>query len=85
MTSSTLPSPSPRVSIHLSRGALRRALAVRGIDQQELATAANLSEATISHAASGYPVATRTLQRIATALESIPVLPGAAELVTPIE
>lgn len=84
MTSSALPPPGPRVSIHLRRDVLRLALAVRGIDQHELAIAAGLSEATVSHAASGYPVAAKTLQAIAGALERIPTLPGASDLAMPI-
>jgi transcriptional regulator with XRE-family HTH domain len=76
---------SPRPSLRLRSDVLRRELAIRGIDQRELAQAAGVSEATVSHAANGHAVNPQTLRRIAAALASLPRLPGAAELVgTPI-
>jgi transcriptional regulator with XRE-family HTH domain len=70
----------PRPSLRLRSDVLRLELAVRGIDQRELAQAAGVSEATVSHAANGHAVNPQTLRRIAAALASLPRLPGAAEL-----
>jgi transcriptional regulator with XRE-family HTH domain len=68
-------------SLHLQTDALRVALALRGLDQRDLAQEAGLSEATVSHAITGRAVNAQTLRRIAAALERLPKMPGAAELV----
>ncbi|MGH7666200.1 MAG: helix-turn-helix domain-containing protein [Candidatus Dormibacteria bacterium] len=63
--------------------ALRRELARRGMDQAELANAAGLSAATVSHAAMGHPVNLSTIQAIARVLSRTPVLRGTEAICQP--
>jgi transcriptional regulator with XRE-family HTH domain len=62
------------MSVRLRAEVFRHELAIRGISQAELARAAGLSEASVSAAARGLPVAPRTLRRIGMALAKAPVL-----------
>ena len=63
--------------MHIDPDGLRRELAMRGMTQAELAAAAGVSEATVSHAMVGRQVDYRTLRKFARALTVTPVLPGA--------
>lgn len=62
------------MSVRIRGDALRIQLAVRGMSQADLARSAGLSEATVSAAARGLPVASHTLRRIGEALAAQPVL-----------
>lgn len=55
-------------------GAVRTALAVRGLDQQALARLAGLSEATVSKACRGGTITGPTLARIGRALAAVPAV-----------
>jgi transcriptional regulator with XRE-family HTH domain len=68
------------MGIHLDVVALRHELARRAITGAELAQAAGLSSATVSHALNGRPIAESTLRRLARALTTIPAVPGAEAL-----
>jgi transcriptional regulator with XRE-family HTH domain len=73
------------VSLRLRSEAFRLQLALRGMSQADLARKAGLSEATVSAAARGVPVAPQTLRRIGRigkALAAEPLL-GVRELVDP--
>jgi predicted transcriptional regulator len=70
-----------RQSIYVRGDVLRRELVCRGVDQQAFARHAGISEATLSHAITGKPVNTRTVQRIVSGLHALPKMPGAADLV----
>ena len=60
----------------VSRERLDRELAYRGWSASDLARAAGVSEATLSVARQGRPVAPLTLKKIAVALSRTPVVPG---------
>lgn len=62
------------MSVRLRPEAFRHELAIRGISQAELARDAGLSQATVSAAARGLPVAPATLRHIGQALAKRPVL-----------
>lgn len=74
--------PTPRPRLHIRPEVLRLGLAVRGLESRQLAEEAGLSESTVSHALTGRAISTRTLHRIVTALERLPKIPGAADLLT---
>ena len=62
---------------------LRRELALRGMTQAELAAAAGVTAATISHCLAGRSVNYLTLRKLARAMTVTPVLAGAQTLVGP--
>ncbi|MGH7641963.1 MAG: helix-turn-helix domain-containing protein [Candidatus Dormibacteria bacterium] len=65
----------------INTAGLRRELARRGMSQAELAAIAGLSEATVSHAASGRPVSCITIKKLARGLWVTPIMPGADGIV----
>ncbi len=62
------------MGIRIDGDELRRALAMRGLLQQDLARLAGVSETGVSLAIRGRPVRTSTFGRIARALEAAPVI-----------
>jgi transcriptional regulator with XRE-family HTH domain len=69
------------LAVKINPEQVRKALAVRGLDQKQLAALAGVTPQTISHAMHGRPVSATTLQSIAGALLRLPVLPGTEDLV----
>jgi transcriptional regulator with XRE-family HTH domain len=65
------------MSTRIRADQLRIVCARRGVTFTELARLANVRRETISRALSGKPVATKTLQSIAVALQRLPELPHA--------
>jgi transcriptional regulator with XRE-family HTH domain len=68
------------VRVPVDGDALRRELARRGMNQAEFSRLANLSEATVSHAACGLSVSIQTVRKLAVAIVRTPVMPGADAL-----
>jgi transcriptional regulator with XRE-family HTH domain len=68
------------MSLRLSRAAIDRACQLRGLTYGQLAQEAGLNPATLSLAMNGRSVAPGTLRKLAEALERIPVLDRAEEL-----
>jgi len=62
------------MGVVIDGGELRRALAMRGLLQQDLAQLAGVSETGISLAMRGRPIRTSTFGRIARALAAAPVI-----------
>jgi len=60
---------------------LRREIACRGLEQQEFARLAGISEATLSHCMGGRDISTATLRKLAAALAEIPSIRGMSDLV----
>ena len=71
------------VSTRMNPANLDRELARRGWNATNLAEASGISEATISAARRGRPVANATLRKIAVALLRAPVVPGVDDLLEP--
>lgn len=71
------------MSVVLATERLRRELALRGLDQSDLARLVGYSPAAICHALAGRPVRERMLMRIASALAEAPVVPGVEALLKP--
>lgn len=67
--------------IELDPDGLRRAMAVRGLTQAELAAVAGVTEATVSHAMTGRRVDHTTVRKLARAMMLTPAMPGADSIV----
>jgi transcriptional regulator with XRE-family HTH domain len=73
------------VRIRLDPEGLRRELARRGMTQTELAAAAGLTQATVSHAATGQTIDHTTLRKLAHTLAVTPPLNGADLIIAPLK
>jgi lambda repressor-like predicted transcriptional regulator len=62
---------------------LRYQLAIRGMSARDLARKARLSDATVSTALDGKPIAVTSLRLMATALQATPVNPVIEKLLSP--
>ncbi len=73
--------PRSRSSVGVDDDRLTFELGRRSITAQQLAARAGIPEASLSRIRHGHGVSTRTLQRIADALVSYPIHPGADALI----
>ena len=69
------------VKATLDTAGLRRELALRGMNQTDLAHSAGVTEVTVSHAMAGRPVSYLTIRSLARALTTTPTLPGAENII----
>lgn len=69
------------MSASLNPDRLREELAVRGLDQRQLAHIAKVSPTTVSAAANGKPLKPGTLRKLAAALARTPEIEGLRGLV----
>jgi urease gamma subunit len=70
----------PRAGVRLDRTRLDYELAIRGISAQELSSACGVHAVVLSRARNGHAVREVTFRKIASGLNAIPVMDGAAEL-----
>ena len=69
------------VTVRVNRARLLQEMACRGWHASDLARAARLSDATVSHVMQGRRVSPRTMRKIAVALVRSPPVPGLDALV----